>query len=135
MGQNVLMEQIVEKRKHSRFQTLAKVVIKEFGKEEFQLKDLSITGCRIEYPLDVEILLDMRFSLKIIPEKETKIHAFSIIAEARWIRVSSKSCEAGFNITESPRGKQFQSYVDYLSWRYSQGKSMISEDISDPSLS
>jgi hypothetical protein len=134
MGQNILMEQKAEKRKHSRFQSLAKVIIKEFGKEEFQLKDLSITGCRIEYPLDVEILLDMRFSLKLIPEKEAKIHSFSIIAEARWIRVSSTSCEAGFIITESPKGKQFQSYVDYLSWRYSQGKSMISEDISDPPL-
>ena len=128
------MEQILEKRKNSRFQSFAKVIIKEFGKEEFQLKDLSITGCRIEYPLDVEILLDTRFSLKIIPEKEAKIHPFSIIGEARWIRVSSTSCEAGFLITDSPRGKQFKSYVDYLSWRYSQGKSMISEDISDPSL-
>ena len=118
--------------RNSRFLTFAKVKIKEFGKAEFQLKDISITGCRIEYPLDVEILLDMRFSLKIIPEKEAKIHSFSIIAEARWIRVSVKSCETGFLITESPKGKQFQNYVDYLSWRYSQGKSMISDNISEP---
>jgi len=132
MGQNILMGQMMEKRKNSRFNTIAKVTIKEFGKEEFQLKDLSITGCRIEYPLDVEILLDMRFSLKIIPEKEAKIHTFSITAEARWIRVSSNSCEAGFMITASPKGKQFQNYVDYLSWRFSHGKSMISDDLSEP---
>jgi len=123
---------MMEKRRNSRFSTGAKVTIKEFGKEEFLLKDLSITGCRIEYPLDVEILLDMRFSLKITPEKETKVHPFTITAAARWIRVSSNSCEAGFMITESPKGKHFQSYVDYLSWRFSHGKSMISEDISEP---
>jgi len=123
---------MMEKRKNSRFTSSAKVIMKEFGKEEFELKDLSITGCRIEYPLDVEILLDMEFSLKIIPEKEAKIHPFSIIAEARWIRVSVNSCEAGFMITESPKGKHFQSYVDYLSWRFSHGKSMTSEDISEP---
>jgi len=121
-----------EKRKDTRFLTIAKVVIKEFGKEEFQLKDLSITGCRLEYPLETEISMDKRFSLEIIPEKEAKIKPFSIIAESRWIRVSSNSCEAGFIITESPKGKQFQNYVDYLSWRYSQGKSMTSEDISEP---
>jgi len=126
------MEQETEQRKNSRFLATAKVTIKEFGKEEFQLKDLSITGCKIEYPLDVEILLDMRFSLKITPEKEAKIHPFSITAEARWIRVSINSCEAGFMIAESPKGKQFQNYVDYLSWRYSHGKSMISDDISEP---
>ena len=132
MGQNTLVEQMMEKRRNSRFKAVAKVTIKEFGKEEFQLKDLSITGCRIEYPLDVEILLDMRFSLKIIPEKDAKIRPFSITAEARWIRVSSNSCEAGFMITESPKGKEFQNYVDYLSYRFSHGKSMVSDDISDP---
>jgi hypothetical protein len=128
MRQNIPMEQ----RKNSRFLSLARVTVKEFGREEFQLKDISITGCKIEYPLDTEILLNMRFSLKVIPEKEAKINSFSITAEARWVRVSINSCEAGFMITESPRGKQFQNYVDYLSWRYSQGKSMISEDTSEP---
>jgi len=123
---------MAEQRKNSRFLTTAKVVIKEFGKEEFQLKDLSITGCRLEYPLDTEISLDKRFSLEIIPETEAKIKPFSIDVESKWVRVSSNSCEAGFMITESPKGKQFQNYVDYLSWRYSQGKSMTSEDISGP---
>jgi len=123
---------MTEQRKNTRFLTAAKVTIKEFGKEEFQLKDLSITGCRIEYPLDVEILLDMRFSLKIFPEKEAKVHPFSMVVEAKWMGVSVNSCEAGFLIIESPKGKEFQNYVDYLSWRYSQGKSMTAEDISEP---
>jgi len=121
-----------EKRRDTRFSTIANVVIKELGKEIFQLKDLSITGCRLEYPIDTEISLDKHFSLEIIPEKDAKIKPFLITAESKWIRVSSNSCEAGFMITESPKGKQFQNYVDYLSWRYSQGKSMTSEDISEP---
>ena len=121
-----------EKRKDTRFSTIANVAIKELGKELYLLKDLSITGCRLEYPIDTEISLDKHFSLEIIPEKEAKIKPFLIIAESKWIRVSSNSCEAGFMITESPKGKQFQNYVDYLSWRYSQGKSMTSEDISEP---
>jgi len=123
---------MAEQRKNSRFLTSAKAVIKEFGREEFQLKDLSITGCRLEYPIDTEISLDKRFSLEIFPETEAKIKPFSIEVESKWIRVSSNSCEAGFMITESPKGRQFQNYVDYLSWRYSQGKSMTSEDVSGP---
>jgi len=124
----------MEQRKNSRFLTVAKVEIKELSKEEFQLKDLSVTGCRIEYPLDTEIKLNMPLSLKICPEKEAKVKPFSITAEAKWLRVNSSSCEAGFMITESPKGRQFQNYVDYLSWRYSQGKSMTSEDISEPPI-
>jgi len=122
----------MEQRKNSRFLTTARATIKELSEEEFQLKDLSITGCRIEYSSDVEISLNTRFSIRIIPEKETKIHPFLITAESKWIGVSGKLYEAGFMITESPKGKQFQNYVDYLSWRYSHGKSMTSEDISEP---
>jgi hypothetical protein len=129
MGQN---NNIMEQRKNSRFLTTARATIKELGKEEFQLKDLSITGCRIEYPSDIEISLNTRFSLRIIPEKEAKINPFLITAESKWVGVSGNLYEAGFMITESPKGKQFQNYVDYLSWRYSHGKSMISEDISEP---
>jgi len=121
-----------EQRKNSRFLTIARAVIKELGKEEFQLKDLSITGCRIEYPSNIEILLNTRFSIKIIPEKEAKINPFLITAESKWVGVNGNLYEAGFMIIESPKGKQFQNYVDYLSWRYSQGKSMTSEDISEP---
>jgi hypothetical protein len=124
---------MIEKRKNSRFLTTAKVVIKEFGNREFQLKDLSITGCRLEYPIDTEISLDKQFTIKIIPETEANIRPFSISIESRWVRVSSNSYEAGFMITDSPKGKQFQNYVDYLSWRYSQGKSMTSEVVSEPS--
>ena len=128
MRQNIYME----KRKNSRFLTTARAAIKELDTEEFQLKDLSITGCRIEYPSDIEISLNTRFSLKIIPEKEAKIHPFLITVESKWVGVSGNLYEAGFMITESPKGKQFQNYVDYLSWRYSHGKSMISEDLSEP---
>jgi hypothetical protein len=122
----------MKERKSVRFLTTAKAVINDLGTKELQLKDISITGCRLEYSIETEITLDKRFSLKIIPEKESKIKPFLITAESRWIRVSSNSYEAGFMITESPKGKQFQNYVDYLSWRYSQGKSMTSEDISEP---
>jgi hypothetical protein len=123
---------MIEKRKNSRFQTVARVTLKEFDSGEFRLKDISVTGCRIEYPIDTEILLNTRFSLRITPEKEAKINSFSMTAESKWVRLCGDSCEAGFIITESPKGKQFQNYVDYLSWRYSHGKSMTSEDISEP---
>jgi hypothetical protein len=39
--------------------------------------------------------------------------------EARWVRGGDYSCEVGFSITASPKGKAFQRYVDYLSWRSS----------------
>ena len=113
-----------ELRKNARYKTLAKVKIKECGEEEFTLKDLSVTGCRIECSAETEIVPQRHYKLEILPESEAEIEKFFLNAESKWIRLKSDSCEAGFNTSESPKGKQFQRYVDYLSWRYSHGDSM-----------
>ena len=117
-----------EKRESTRFQTLAKVKIKGSGEQEFPLKDLSVTGCKIECPAELEIMPNKRFSLQIIPETNSEIDSFVIKVESKWVRVGGHSCESGFSIVKSPKGKHFQSYVDYLSWRYSHGKSMTSDE-------
>ena len=122
-----------ELRKNARYSTLAKVKIKEHGEEEFTLEDLSVTGCRIECSAETEIMPHKLFKLEIIPESEAKIEKFFLGAESKWIRLKGDSCEAGFCITESPKGKQFQRYVDYLSWRYSHGDSMT-KDSEIPSM-
>ena len=118
-----------EQRKNLRYETLATVKIKEIGKEDFPLKDLSITGCRIEFPINKDIMPNMRFSLKIIPENAAEVEPFTINTESRWVSVSGRGCEAGFSLVEPPKGKQFQRYVDYLSWRWSQGQSMTNTNV------
>ena len=117
-----------EQRKNARFETLAKVKIKEIGKEDFPLKDLSATGCRIEFPISKDIMPNMHLVLKIIPEKAAGIDSFTISSESKWVSVGGRGCEAGFLFLESPTGKQFQHYVDYLSWRCSQGQNITEEE-------
>jgi hypothetical protein len=41
--------------------------------------------------------------------------------ESKWIHAAGYSCEIGFSILESPKGRSFQHYVDYLSWRSAMG--------------
>jgi hypothetical protein len=49
---------------------------------------------------------------------------FDLLVEAKWIHAGDHAHEMGFSIVESPKGKSFQRYADYLSWRFSQGDSM-----------
>ena len=116
-----------DQRSSARFQTIAKVVIKGLNDEETILKDISVTGCRVECPVDTEIEIGVQHKLEIIPESISKIDSFELLVESIWIRTGSYFFEIGFSIVKSPRGKQFQRYVDYLSWRYSQGSSMIGD--------
>jgi len=115
---------MVEQRKHTRYKTLAKTEIEGISEKESLLKDLSITGCLVECTSYAGIECNKQYKLDIIPESAAKIREFELVGEARWIRIEDYSCEVGFVIVKSPRGKLFQRYVDYLSWRYSHGNSM-----------
>ena len=125
---------MTEQRKHTRYETLAKVKIEGIIEEEPLLKDINITGCRVACSNSAEIELNKQLKLEILPESAAKIGPFDFLAESKWIRTSSRSYEIGFLILESPKGKQFQRYVDYLSWRYSHGNSMTGKSPSDTPL-
>ena len=122
---------MTELRRNSRFQSIAKVKIEGIEQGETLLKDISITGCRVECTAYAEMKLNTRYNVSIIPEKAAEIGEFTMMVESRWIRTGSYFCEIGFSIVESPKKKHFQRYVDYLSWRNSQGKSMFGGDASE----
>ena len=83
------------------------------------LKDLSITGCCIECTALADIQPDTRYLLEVQPERASHIGAFELQVERKWVRNAGYSTELGFSIISSPKGKQFQRYVDYLSYRNS----------------
>jgi hypothetical protein len=106
-----------ENRKSTRYPTLARALIPEVFDGEALLKDLSITGCCVEYTMFVDIKQNSPYKLQIIPDSAAKIDSFDLQVESRWIRSGGYSCEIGFTIMVSPKGRDFQRYVDYLAWR------------------
>jgi hypothetical protein len=108
---------INNKRQNNRFPAQARVRIPEAFDGEALLKDISITGCGIESTMLIDIKPGDRFNMKIICESASHIGNFDIQVESKWVKMRDCACEVGFLITASPRGKQFQNYVDYLSFR------------------
>jgi hypothetical protein len=104
-------------RVHTRYRTLARVRIQGHTGEEYLLKDLSVTGCCVECTSLADILPDSPYILQINPEDSAKIGRFDLEVKTVWIRPAGYSGEVGFNIVASPKGRLFQRYVDYLSWR------------------
>jgi hypothetical protein len=112
-------QSMLENRKNSRYRTFARVKIPGVLGEESLLKDLSVTGCCVESTSYADIQPGIRYKLVIMPESASKIGDFELSVESKWIRSGGYSCEIGFSILESPKGKLFQRYVDYLTWRSS----------------
>jgi hypothetical protein len=112
-----------ENRKNLRYRTFAQARIGGIDGGETLLKDLSITGCCVESTAYMEIKLNARYKIEVMPEAASGIGNFEILTESKWLRTGGYSCEAGFAILESPKGRLFQRYVDYLSWRSEAGGS------------
>jgi hypothetical protein len=106
-----------EKRKGVRYPALARAVISDIVDNEALLKDLSITGCRVEYTMYVEVKPNVHYTVQILPDSAAGIEPFDLFVESRWVHADGYSCEIGFAITSSPKGRGFQRYVDYLAWR------------------
>ena len=107
----------MEKRINQRFQSIAKAKINGADYGELLLKDISITGCCLESTMQIELGKGIRHRIEIIPEKAAGIGKFEIVAELKWTESGGYSTDFGFSILESPKGKLFQRYVDYLTWR------------------
>jgi hypothetical protein len=106
-----------EKRKHARYPAIARACIPGALEGEALLKDLNITGCCIEYTFFVDIKPDTYYKIVVFPDSASNIEKFELDVECRWIRTADHSCEIGFSVTASPKGKAFRRYVDYLAWR------------------
>jgi len=108
-----------ENRRSPRYRTLAHVEIAKVSGGEGLLKNISITGCCVECTGKVSIEPSVQYQLEIKPEKDSHIGAFDLTVDCKWVRNDGHGTELGFGIIASPKGKQFQYYVDYLAYRHS----------------
>jgi hypothetical protein len=108
---------MTEKRNQTRYASQAHARIAEVFDGVILLKDISVTGCAIESTVFMDMKLNSRYKMEILPEKAANIDPFEMLVELLWTRKSGYSFDAGFSIVESPKGKYFPRYVDYLSWR------------------
>jgi hypothetical protein len=111
------MPVVLDKRKNRRYPSMARAQSPEMFSGDALLKDLSITGCCIECTMCPEIRAGEKYKISILPEENSDIGSFELVVECKWIYTANYSCNIGFDIVQSPKGKTFQRYVDYLSWR------------------
>jgi hypothetical protein len=107
---------MIENRKNPRYTTIAHARINGFEVGDALLRDLSVTGCRLEFSAAVAFSEGSHYRIIVEPEAASAIEHFELVAESRWSRADYDSFEIGFSILSSPKGKAFQRYVDYLAW-------------------
>lgn len=104
-------------RINSRYKSMGKARIAGILEGDALLKNLSITGCCLECTAYYEnIKSNEIYKIEIEPESSSNVESFDIQAECKWVRNMDYTCEFGFQIVASPKGKYFSNYVDYLAF-------------------
>jgi hypothetical protein len=106
-----------EKRVSPRYNALGYAHIPGVLKGELLIRNLSITGCCLEYQGDISLLKPQEiYKIEIKPEPPAKIGKFELETECKWVHQKDNTGEIGLTVTVSPHGKHFQNYVDYIAY-------------------
>ena len=104
--------------RNTRFTSKGQVYISQVSNTEAVLKNLSASGLCIESHDFIDVLPKTRYSIDIVPEKDSNIDKFSLEIESRWVKAKMKSSESGFVIVV-PSGTSakvlFEQYLNFLS--------------------
>ena len=103
--------------RNPRFTSKGQVYISEVTNTDALLKNLSASGLCIESAGFMDVLPKSRYSIDIIPEKESHIDQFSLEIESRWVKAKLNASESGFVIVVPPgsAGKIFlEQYLKFL---------------------
>ena len=112
------MVKTAENRKNRRFPSIAKVRLPVEYTGETLLKDISVTGCRVECTMHIDIHENSEYAITVCPEDNAGIGSFDLVVDCKWIHSGSYTCDIGFDIKKSPGKRDFERYVDYLTWRH-----------------
>jgi hypothetical protein len=118
MGQeNALVEEDeLPGRKEKRYPANAQVAMKG---SRLLLKDVSLSGGRIQSEDFIDIVPNGNYTIAIIPEEESQINGFEVEILSRWVRMNKNGSETGFIMVLPPGNKMVEDYIAFLRSRIS----------------
>ena len=102
-----------EQRKDVRFEDIGRVDIPALCILPAILVDISMYGCKIRFPVALNIEMENEYDLKITPAMR-EFGSFHLVGEPAWIKKEQITTEVGFKILRSPGTRNLQNYVERL---------------------
>jgi Fe-S cluster assembly ATPase SufC len=110
--------EINAKRREERYSTNAHAGMTE---DELLLKNISLSGGQIHGKEFIDVIPNGKYTLAIIPEKESNIDKFEIDIISKWVKIKRNGTESGFIIVLPPGSKMVEEYIEYLKTKQNTG--------------
>ncbi|MDR2049537.1 MAG: hypothetical protein LBP69_08795 [Treponema sp.] len=103
-------------REKPRYESKGQVYIAEVLDTNAVLKNLSACGLCIESKEFMNIVPHSKYTVDVLPEKESNVHPFTIDIESKWIRTKKDRSESGFVIVIPPGTSGEELLNEYLTF-------------------
>lgn len=103
-----------EKRNDGRYKDYARIDAPELCVLPGMLLDISKTGCRVKFPVPVEINEENECELNIQPSCRQGLKPFSLTVRPVWTEEAEDNNEAGFSIIGASDTRRLSSYLNVL---------------------
>lgn len=112
IGHTCRMEQ--ERRRHPRFCDVGRVDAPEVCMFPGVLQDVSICGCRVEFPMQVDIDMEREYMIRFTPTAEKQLAPFSVRAHPVRLERGESNSVIAFSLMPSSSSHMIETYVDRL---------------------
>lgn len=79
------------------------------------LTDISITGCKVRFPISLTLDMDADYPLKIRTSRKNESSPLSLIGHPQWVKNEDGSTVIGFSFLHSPDTARLKFYIQQLS--------------------
>jgi hypothetical protein len=105
------------KRRERRYPTNAHATISD---NDLLLKNISLNGGQVQGGGFVDVIPNGKYTIAIIPEKESDIDKFEVDIISKWVKMKKSGTESGFIMVVPPGSKMVEAYIEYLKKKLNQ---------------
>ena len=112
-------------RREERFEHYGCATADELCSFSGRLEDISLSGCRIRFPVPVTMDMDNDYKVNIKLSGNDKVSVIPVLCHPEWNRVEDGQSEIGFSFLHSLSTPRLESYVRHLQESTCDGKDDI----------
>lgn len=103
-----------DQRKEERFEYYGSVESEELCSFPGVLDDISLSGCKVRFPVPVTIDMDNDYNVYIKISQNEEISTLPMICHPEWNKIDDGQSEIGFSFLHSLSTPKLESYIKHL---------------------
>ncbi|MCH5290234.1 MAG: PilZ domain-containing protein [Treponema sp.] len=103
-----------QNRREPRYDNTGRVESAELCALPGVLDDISISGCRVHFPIPFSIDMENDYELMVKLSYKGTIHTFELLVHPRWLKTDDEKTTIGFSILRSPDSPKLATFITLL---------------------